>query len=232
MHRSVGSPIVSPPPLTANSRTLSESSSKALLASFDIPVVAERLVSGREEVATAADALGLPLVAKLCGDAIAHKTERGLVRLNLGDVAATEAAVTELLAAARPEDGEVAVLLAPMVAGNRELIAGMSRDPQFGPTVLVGVGGIIAEALGDVSIRLVPVDPVDVDEMLDDLASQALLGPFRGEPPLDRQAMRAVVLGLSRLAIERPDVRSVDLNPLIVSSGRPIAVDALVEVDT
>lgn len=219
------------PPLTANTRTLSESDSKALLASFGIPVVDERLVNRPDEVTEAVDVLGLPLVAKLCGDTIAHKTERGLVRLNLGDVAATEAAVTGLLGAARPEDGHVSVLLAPMVTGTRELIAGMSRDPQFGPTVLVGIGGVIAEALGDVSIRLVPVESVDVDEMLNDLSMQALLGSFRGEPPVDREVMRSVLLGLSRLAVERPDVRSVDLNPLIVSGGRPVAVDALVEVD-
>jgi acetyl-CoA synthetase (ADP-forming) len=213
------------------SHTLSESDSKALLAAYGVPVVPERLVDGGDEARSAGDSLGYPVVAKLCGDAIAHKTERGLVRLGLRDGDALAAATDELLGLATSADGEVRVLVAPMVSGARELIAGMSRDPQFGPTVLVGIGGVIAEALGDVAIRLVPLDDVDVDEMLDELRLAKLLGPFRGEPPVDRDAMRRVVLGLARLAGERPEVRSVDLNPLIVSGGFPIAVDALVEVE-
>jgi acetyl-CoA synthetase (ADP-forming) len=123
------------------------------------------------------------------------------------------------------------VLVAPMVSGARELIAGMQRDPQFGPTVLVGIGGVVAEALADVAIRLAPLERVDAAEMLDDLAARKLLDAFRGEPPVDRDAMAEVLLGLARLAADRPDVRSVDLNPLIIADGRPIAVDALVEVE-
>lgn len=214
-----------------SSQTLSESMSKALLADYGIPVVPERLVDGPEAARAAGEELGFPVVAKLCGDAIAHKTERGLVRLNLRDADALAEATVDLLALARPEDGAVAVLVAPMISGARELIAGMQRDPQFGPTVLVGIGGVIAEALADVSIRLAPLDTVDASEMLDDLAAQPLLGPFRGEPALDRAAMTDVLLGLARLADARPDVISVDLNPLIIAEGRPIAVDALVEVE-
>ncbi len=212
------------------STTLSESASKALLADYDVPVVPDRLVGDGPTARVAGEELGYPVAAKLCGDSIAHKTERGLVRLGLGDADALAAATEALLAAATPADGDVAVLVAPMVSGARELIAGMVRDPQFGPTVLVGIGGVIAEAVGDVSIRLAPIDPIDAREMLDDLVAQRLLGPFRGEPPVDRPAVCAIVEGLSRLAIERPDIRSVDLNPLIISGGRPIAVDALVEM--
>ena len=88
-------------------------------------------------------------------------------------------------AARRPtaDDGEVAVLVAPMVHGNRELIAGLADDPQFGMTVMLGIGGILAEAISDVTFRLVPIERVDAEEMIDDLRTQALLGPFRGEPP-------------------------------------------------
>ncbi len=118
--------------------TLSEADSKALLARFGLPVLAERLADDLDGAVSAADALGYPVVAKLCGDHIAHKTERGLVRLNLGDAAAVRAAAADLLAAATVEDGDVAVLVAPMVKGNRELIAGLADDPQFGMTVMVG----------------------------------------------------------------------------------------------
>ena len=214
----------------SGTRTLSESDSKALLAAHGVPVADERVVTTAAEAASAAEELGFPVVAKLCGDAIAHKTERGLVRLGLGDAAAVRDAAGDLLAAAVPEDGEVGVLVAPMVRGNRELIAGLSRDAQFGMTVMVGVGGILAEAIADVSIRVVPIERVDAEEMIEDLATQALLGPFRGEPAVDRAALVDVLVGLSAAAEADATIESADLNPLIVADGKPIAVDALVEV--
>src|ERR1700760_77623 len=115
--------------------TLSESDSTAFLARFGVPFAPQRLVADPDAAAAAADALGYPVVAKLCGDAIAHKTERGLVRLGLRDSESVAAATAELLAPATPEDGPVAVLVASMVSGSRELIAGLSRDAQFGMTV-------------------------------------------------------------------------------------------------
>jgi hypothetical protein len=96
--------------------------------------------------------------------------------------------------------------------------------------VMLGVGGILAEAVADVSIRLVPVQAVDAEDMIDDLATQRLLGPFRGEPAIDRAALVDVIVGLSRAAEADARIRSADLNPLIVVDGRPVAVDALVEV--
>lgn len=213
-----------------NGGTLSEADSTALLSGFGVPFAPQRVVADPGEAAAAATELGFPVVAKLCGDAIAHKTERGLVRLGLTDAEAVSAAAADLLAAATPEDGPVGVLVASMVSGNRELIAGLSRDPQFGMTVMVGIGGVLAEALGDVSIRLVPIDRIDGAEMLDELRTQALLTTFRGEPALDREAMIDVLVALSDVAQARVDVASVDLNPLVLVDGAPIAVDALVEL--
>jgi acetyl-CoA synthetase (ADP-forming) len=211
--------------------TLSEADSKALLAQYGVPVVAERLVGDPDAAVDAARGLGYPVVAKLCGARIAHKTERGLVRLGLRDDGAVRSAASELLAAAKPEDGDVGVLVARMVKGSRELIAGLSRDPQFGMTVMLGVGGVLAEAIGDVAFRLVPVEPVDADDLIDDLATQPLLGPFRGEPAVDRAALASVVLGLSAAACAHPELVSADVNPLVIVDGAPIAVDALVEID-
>jgi acetate---CoA ligase (ADP-forming) subunit beta len=211
-------------------RTLSEAASKELLAPFGIPFLDERVVADAASAALAAAELGFPVVAKLCGDTIAHKTERGLVRLGLADPTAVGTAASELLAAANPDDGDVTVLVAPMVRASRELIAGVSIDPQFGPAVMVGIGGVLAEALGDVAIRLVPVSRTDAEDMVDDLATQALLGAFRGEPAVDRGAVIDVLLALSAVVTAHPEVRSVDLNPLMIVDGQPIAVDALVEV--
>lgn len=210
--------------------TLSEARSKQLLAEHGVPVLPERTVATIDEAVGAADDVGFPVVLKLCGDAIAHKTERGLVRLNLGDQSAVREAADALLAAARPEDGEVGLLVAPMVRGARELIAGLHTDPQFGRCVMIGFGGILAEAIADVAFRLVPVERVDADEMMDELETQALLGPFRGEPAVDRDALAATILGLSALAEADPGIVSADVNPLIVVDGRPVAVDALVEL--
>jgi acetate---CoA ligase (ADP-forming) subunit beta len=152
------------------------------------------------------------------------------VRLNLDDPGAVRRAAEELLGAATPDDGAVQVLVAQMVRATRELIAGIAHDPQFGPTVLLGVGGVLAEAVADVVVRLVPLAPVDASEMIDDLRSQALLGGFRGEPEVDREALAAILSALSAAAEGEPDLVSADLNPLMIVDGRPVAVDALVEV--
>jgi acetyl-CoA synthetase (ADP-forming) len=214
----------------SGTRTLSEPESKALLAAHGVPIAPERVVAGVDDAIAAATELGFPVVVKLAGDAIAHKTERGLVRLGVADESAARIAATELLAAATPDDGDVALLVAPMLRGQRELIAGLADDPQFGTTVMVGVGGVLAEAVADVSLRLVPISRIDAEEMIDDLATQALLGPVRGEPAVDRDALADVLLALSTAAEADPTIVSADLNPLIVVDGRPVAVDALVEV--
>jgi len=210
--------------------TLSEAASKQLLAAFGVPFAPEHLVLSADDAVGAADALGYPVVVKLGGAGIAHKTERGLVRLGLGSAEQVREAAVALLAAARPEDGDAHLLVARMLRATRELIAGLHHDPQFGMTVMLGVGGVLAEAVADVSFRLVPIEPVDAEEMIDDLALQALLGEFRGEPAIDRAALADVMLALSQAADEHDDLASADLNPLLIVDGRPVAVDALVEL--
>ncbi len=209
--------------------TLSEADSKALLAEHGVAFPPERRCATADEAVAAAPELGHPVVCKLGGDGIAHKTERGLVRLGLADGPSVAETAADLLAAATPEDGDVHLLVAPMLRGNRELIAGLHRDEQFGMTVMLGVWGVLAEAVADVTFRLVPIDRVDAEEMVDDLQTQRLLGPFRGEPPVDRAALVDVLLGLSRAATADPTIVGADLNPLIVVDGRPVPVDALVE---
>ncbi|CAB4542089.1 unannotated protein [freshwater metagenome] len=215
----------------STSRTLSEAASKALLRAAGVPMADEREVKTASEAAVAASEIGFPVVAKLCGDAIAHKTERGLVRLKLADVDAVERAAQELLSAATAQDGEVTVLVAPMVQGNRELIVGVVRDPQFGASVMLGIGGIFAEAIADVVFRPAPLDRITAHEMISDLATQKLLGEFRGEASVDREKLVDVLVGLGSLAHSRSDIASIDINPLIIGSdGVPVAVDALVEI--
>ena len=211
--------------------TLSESDSKSLLSSFGVPFAAERKVSTIVEAATAAKELGYPVVVKLGGDKIAHKTERGLVRLRLSNDESVQKAAKELLDAAVPEDGEVHLLVAPMISGTRELIAGLLVDPQFGPTIMVGVGGVMAEVIKDVAFRPAPVDEKMARQMIASLRMQEFLQEFRGEAAVNIDQLVETIVGLSNFADERQDVVSVDINPLIVrETGDLVAVDALVEI--
>jgi len=212
-----------------DSVTLSEHASMALLARYGVPCAREALAADAPGAARAATEIGFPVVLKLCGPSISHKTERDLVRLGLADAASVAAAGAELLGRARPGDGDVSLLVAEQLAGRRELIAGLVRDPQFGACVVLGLGGILAEALADVVFARAPLSRAEALVLVERLDAHALLTqPFRGEPAVDRECLADVLVGLSRLAEERPDVESVDLNPLVVAGDRPIAVDALV----
>ena len=190
-------------------------------------------MSTAHEAAAAAEELGFPVVVKLGGDKIAHKTERGLVRLRLNDASSVSDAASQLLAAATPEDGEVHLLVAPMIAGTRELIAGVLVDPQFGPTVMLGIGGIMAEVIADVQFRPAPLTREGAIGMVQSLRMQGLLQEFRGESAVNLEQVVTCLVGLSRVAVERQDIVSVDVNPLIVrANGDIVAVDALVELGT
>jgi acyl-CoA synthetase (NDP forming) len=212
--------------------TLSEFASKEILARHGLPILQERVVANSSEVSGVLAQMSLPVVAKLCGPSIAHKTERGLVKLNLQTIDDVCKAVDDLLAAAVPADGQVEVLIAPMVKSSREFIAGVVRDAQFGSNVMLGVGGVLAEAIADVVFRPVPLSVHDAHEMVSELRSQKLLGEFRGEPAVSVDALVSVLMALSRVSVDRSDIASIDLNPLLVTgTGEVVAVDALVEIE-
>lgn len=212
---------------------MSEAESRRLVSEHG--VVVSRFVTG-ETTEAILDALKTdesvtyPVVAKLCGRQIAHKSERGLVRLQINDQKSLQTACGELLAAARPSDGTVELLVSSMAQGSRELICGLHNDPQFGLVVMLGIGGVLAEAVRDVTFRLAPITKTDGAEMINDLNAQRLLGEFRGEPSIRRQELIDVLMALCSLGAAHREVLSVDLNPLIIVGGRPVAVDALVEV--
>lgn len=210
--------------------TLSEYESKQLLARAGIPVPEERLVATPEEAASAAREVGLPVVLKLCGAGIAHKTERNLVRLDLADEASIRKQAKDLLSQRQADEQDAGILVQPMVSGRREVIAGLVRDPQFGPCVMFGLGGILAELLQDVAFAVAPLDDLDAQELIESLEHSELLGNFRGEPAVDRARLGAILRTLGEIGVERPELRAIDLNPLILRGSEPIVVDALVEV--
>jgi succinyl-CoA synthetase beta subunit len=211
--------------------TLSEHESKDLLRAAGISVPSEHLVATAAEAVRAAELLAGPVALKLCGRGIAHKTERNLVRLGLTTADQVRSAGAELLAARCSEDGDARLLVCPMIPGRRELIAGLVRDPTFGPCVMLGLGGIFAEAAGDVAFAVAPLRDGDAEELIDALASAKFLGPFRGEPAVDRDTLARVLETLGRLGGDRPEIRSIDVNPLIVAGSTPTVVDALVEIE-
>ncbi|MBU2511500.1 acetate--CoA ligase family protein [bacterium] len=207
--------------------TLSESDSKRILAGYGIPVVKEVIAHTIEEAVKASRELGFPVVLKGLGSTLLHKTERGIVHLNLVDTASVEQAATLI----QEEVGEEleGFLVQPQVKGKREFVAGMFRDRQFGPVILFGLGGVFTEAFSDVSLRLAPIDEIDIEEMLNEVKAKSLLGAFRGEQAADRTQLVKTLLGLSRLSLEQTDIAEIDINPLIVGpNGSISAVDALI----
>ena len=214
-----------------STETLSEEASKRLLSPFGLPFAVERIALTIDDACAAANSIGYPVVVKVSGDTIAHKTERGLVRLRLADEEAVRNACTDLLGRVTAADGQVSFLVAQMVSGNREFIAGVITDPQFGRMAVLGVGGVLTEAIDDVALSPLPLKERDALSMMKSLRHQKMLGEFRGEAALDARSVLSVLNGLSAACDANPDIYSIDINPLIVTaSGELVAVDALVEL--
>ena len=207
--------------------TLSEAESKNILKRCGIPVVGETPAGTEEEAVSAALKAGFPVVVKGTGAKLAHKSERGLVRINLRSEDDVRRAFRDIRQAAG-DDWE-ACLVQPQVEGRREFLAGMFRDPQFGPCIMFGMGGVLTEGLNDTVLRIAPLDKFQAQAMIGEIRAAKLLGPFRGEAAVDLQQLTAVLTGLSQLATDRADIAEVDINPLIARpDGSICAVDALV----
>ena len=206
---------------------LTEAESKALLKNYGVPVVDEVVASSLDEAVVQAEAAGFPVVLKGLGARLTHKTERGLVKLNLKSADDVRKAADEITEAAG--DDLEGFLVYHMVEGRREFMAGLFHDAQFGPVIMFGLGGIFAEALGDVVFRIAPLDETHAHDMINKIRAVDLLGPFRGEQSVKRELIVRTLVGLSRLGIEHPEVREVDVNPLLAGpDGQVTAVDALV----
>jgi acetyltransferase len=218
--------------VTPAATVLSERESLGLLSAAGIPVTPLREATDVDAAVAVAREFGRPVALKLDALGLAHKTDVGAIRLGLSSDLEVAAAADELLAL-----GETlaatgvtvrGLLVEPMASPGLELIVGLIRDPGFGPLVVVGLGGVLAEVLDDVVLRLAPVTPEEAAEMLDDLRGARLLAGVRGRPAADRAAIAATIVAVARLGIERPDIVAIDLNPVISGPGGTIAVDALI----
>jgi len=211
---------------TSAKLSLSDSEAKLLLEDAGIALPPERFVSQQADVAAAADSIGYPVVLKGIGTKLMHKTERGLVHLSLNDAGAVEEAARMISAEAGSElDG---FLLQPHISGRREFVAGLLQDPQFGPVILFGIGGVLTEAFADVAFRLAPLTETDAREMLGEIQGKALLGAFRGEKAVRQSELIQILMGLSHIGATHPELSEIDINPLLVSpEGRVTVVDVL-----
>lgn len=207
-------------------RTLSETESRKMLAGYKIPLVESRTVQTANDAARAAEDLGFPVVLKGAGQDLAHKTESGVVVLNLADSNAVEMAYADI--ESKAGDKLESVLVQRMIVSDREFVAGMKRDPQFGPCVMFGLGGIFTEALKDISFRVAPLERIDAEEMLDEVKAARLLDSIRGQPAADRRALGDLLIALGKVGMEREEIAEIDLNPVLLDGPRPVAADALV----
>lgn len=207
---------------------LDEARAKALLAEYGMMVTPGALVYDVDEAVRVAQDLGYPVVMKGVSPGILHKSDVGLVLVDVRDEDAVRGG-HELLCK-RSDGGLEAVLVERMIPSGRELVVGMSRDVQFGPVVMFGLGGVLTEALDDVAFGVAPLSRREAEELLGCIRSSRLLGEFRGEPAVDRDALAHMIITAGQMALDHPEIRELDINPVLMDGDKPIAADALVTI--
>ena len=215
-------------------KILTELESKKVLAAAGILVAETRLAASVEEAQQISARLGFPVALKISSADIVHKTEVGGVALNLATAAEVARAYEMIMRSAVkscPPSGIEGVTVQKMISGGVEVVAGMTRDPQFGPLIMFGLGGIFVEILKDVSFRIVPLTETDACEMLSEIKGRALLEGARGMMPVNKPALAEILLKLSRLLEEKPEIKELDINPLIADNRGAIAVDARIVLE-
>jgi acyl-CoA synthetase (NDP forming) len=217
--------------LTSGAPALDEDAGKQFFAAYGIAVPQGATVTSAEAAVELAARIGYPVVMKGSSTQIQHKTDAGLVLLRIGDETEAREAYRTLESRAATAGATLdGVLVEHMVIGKREFVVGLVRDLLFGPVVMFGLGGIYTEALHDVAFAVAPVSEDDAYELMDQIEAKVLLGPVRGEPPVDRAALAKIIMAVGQMADDHPEIREIDVNPLLIDGATPVAVDALVAV--
>ncbi|MBN1103990.1 MAG: acetate--CoA ligase family protein [Deltaproteobacteria bacterium] len=206
--------------------TLSEHESKEFLRACGIPVTRETEARDDRGLKEALREIPFPVVLKGSSPRLAHKSERGLVKIDIRNEEEAEAAFEEIMSLM--QEGDRAVLVQEMIRGSRELMVGMTRDPQFGPCVMFGLGGIFTEVLKDVSFRVAPLEERDVREMTREIRAHKILQEVRGLPAADMDQLTRILIRVGKIGMEHESIREIDINPLILAGSQPVAVDALI----
>lgn len=214
-------------------RVLTEVESKQVLAEAGIPCVPARLATTREEAVAAAREAGFPVVLKVVSPDVTHKSDVGGVRLGLASAEEVATAFDEMMRTvgeraphARIEGVSVQRQASPGV----EVIMGMTKDPQFGPVLMFGLGGVLVEVLRDVAFRVVPLEPRDARQMIREIKGFPVLQGFRNTPPADLEALERLLLRLSEFVEAHPEVEELDMNPVFAYPDGALAVDARIVV--
>jgi acetyltransferase len=202
---------------------LNEQEAKHWLKTLGLKVVEERIVNDLEEALKASEKMTYPVVLKGLVEGQIHKTDAGLVKLNLYTPDQVKSAYQEML---RLKPQPHSFLIQPMLPRDLELIVGINRDPQFGPAVMLGLGGIHAEVYKDVVFRLPPIKEKEIFEMVSELKGGALFKGYRGSKPVEMKRLADWLIRLGWFSLTYPQVKELDVNPLLIVEGEPVAVDA------
>lgn len=213
---------------------LSEVKSKELLKKAGIPVVEAKLARSKKEAIALSKAMGFPVVLKISSSDVVHKSDSGGVKLGLANGAQVGKAYSEILSSikkAYPEAEIEGVSVQPMAPPGVEVIVGMSKDPQFGPVLMFGLGGILVEVLKDVSFRIVPVSERDAREMIKEIKGYPVLQGYRGQKPASIPALEQLIVKVSQFIETNPQIKELDLNPIFAYSDKAVAVDARIVLE-
>jgi acetate---CoA ligase (ADP-forming) subunit beta len=208
---------------------LTEVESKELLKKAGIPVVEAKLARSKKEAVSISREMGFPVVLKISSSDVVHKSDSGGVKLGLANAAQVGKAYSEIISSVKqayPEAQIQGVSVQPMAPPGVEVIVGMSKDPQFGPVLMFGLGGILVEVLKDVSFRIVPVTERDAREMIREIKGYPILEGYRGQKPASIPALERLIVNLSQFVEKNPQIKELDLNPIFAYSDKAVAVDA------
>ncbi len=211
--------------------TLTEIEAKELLRQVGISVVDTRLATSRDEAMAISKRLGFPVALKITAPDVTHKSDAGGVKLGLRTSRQVGRAYDDILAAIRqkyPQAVIYGVSVQKMARPGVEVIIGMSKDAQFGPVLMFGLGGILVEVLKDVSFRIVPITSRDAREMIREIKSYPLLEGYRGQEPVDVAHLEELLMKVSRFVEENPEIKELDINPIFAYRDGAVAVDARV----
>ncbi|MDP6422354.1 MAG: acetyl-CoA synthetase [SAR202 cluster bacterium] len=218
----------------AGRRLLTEVESKQLLSEAGIPTTSALLATSREEAIRLSSQIGFPAVLKIASTNIAHKSDVGGVNLNLSnedDVGRAFDEMMDAVSTGSPGAEIQGVSVQAMARPGIELVMGMSKDPQFGPVIMFGLGGVLVEVLKDVAFRIVPLTPRDAAEMIREIKGFPVLDGYRGQESVDIAALEQGLLQLSRFVDERPTIKELDLNPVFAYSDGLTVVDARIVLE-
>ena len=214
---------------------LTEVESKELLEQADIPVVETRLAKSKKDAITISKELGFPVVLKIASPDIVHKSDSGGVKLGVANATQVGKAYSEIMSSIKEKYPNAAIqglAIQRMAPPGLEVIVGMSKDVQFGPVLMFGLGGILVEVLKDVSFRIVPITRRDAAEMIREIKGYPLLEGYRGQEPADISALEELMVKVSQFVEQNPEIKELDLNPIFAYRDRAIAVDARIILET